>query len=58
MDTSYLDTHQGQREVPMRAVEIRNIADGAIEEYYGKGIMIDFANKRLGGGVLKNGCVQ
>jgi poly(ADP-ribose) glycohydrolase len=28
-----------------------------IEEYKGE-MMVDFANKNLGGGVLKNGCVQ
>ena len=32
--------------------------DKAIEDYCGEGVMIDFANKKLGGGVLKNGCVQ
>lgn len=34
------------------AISYRNI-----EEYKGQ-LMVDFANKHLGGGVLKNGCVQ
>lgn len=29
-----------------------------IEDHYCQGIMVDFANKRLGGGVLGHGCIQ
>lgn len=55
--TSYL--HQDSKEnVKIRRVEVRSLDEEGIEDYYCKGIMIDFANKRLGGGVLKNGCVQ
>ena len=46
------------REVPLRTVEVTSLAHKTVEDYAGKGIMIDFANKRLGGGVLKNGSVQ
>lgn len=36
-------------------VEIRR---GLIEDEYKNGIMVDFANKNIGGGVLNNGAVQ
>lgn len=32
--------------------------DGIIEDRAGYDIMVDFANKKIGGGVLKNGAVQ
>ena len=31
---------------------------GLIEDEEGRGVMVDFANKVLGGGVLTNGAVQ
>jgi poly(ADP-ribose) glycohydrolase len=57
-NTDFMDFMKMDREVPLRAVEILSLKDKTIEDYYAKGIMIDFANKKLGGGVLKNGCVQ
>lgn len=57
-NTDFMDCTKMDREVPLRTVEILNIEDKAVEDYAGKGIMIDFANKKLGGGVLRNGCVQ
>lgn len=35
-----------------------NILNGIIEDRAGYDIMVDFANKKIGGGVLKNGAVQ
>ena len=35
-----------------------DIKIGKIEEGYGKGVLIDFANASVGGGFLKNGCAQ
>lgn len=35
-----------------------HLEDKTIEDYCGQAVMVDFANKRIGGGVLKNGCVQ
>ena len=34
------------------------IGDGHIEDYYKEAIMVDFANKSIGGGILGNGAVQ
>jgi poly(ADP-ribose) glycohydrolase len=39
-------------------VTFHHIKEKTIEDYYGKALMVDFANKRIGGGVLRNGCVQ
>ena len=57
-NTDFMDYLKSDREVPLRAVEVTSIDQKAIEDYCGKGIMVDFANKKLGGGVLSNGCVQ
>jgi poly(ADP-ribose) glycohydrolase len=57
-DQSYLEVYNMDREVPLLSVRFELLEDAAIEDYCGKAIMIDFANKKLGGGVLKNGCVQ
>lgn len=34
------------------------IKRGLIEDEYKKSVMVDFANKNIGGGVLNNGAVQ
>lgn len=57
-DTSYLETSNFDRESPLRSVQFELLEDRTIESFYGSAIMVDFANKRLGGGVLRNGCVQ
>lgn len=56
--TSYLDHSAMDREVPLRDVRFRNLRDSHIEDECGKSLMVDFANRMLGGGVLRNGCVQ
>ena len=57
-DSSYLEAANMDREVPLRSVSFQLLSERAIEDYCGEAIMVDFANKRLGGGVLRNGCVQ
>lgn len=57
-DTSFLEAFNMDREVPLRSVSFHLLSDRTIEDYCGRAIMVDFANKRLGGGVLRNGCVQ
>lgn len=44
--------------VPLRGVQLTLLGPENIEDYYCRGLMIDFANKKIGGGVLRNGCVQ
>lgn len=44
-----------ERDTPLSEVIIQ---DGKIEEGYGKGIIIDFANENVGGGFLTNGSAQ
>ena len=34
------------------------ISGGVIEDYYAQSILVDFANKSIGGGFLNNGAVQ
>lgn len=53
-----MDPHRIDREVSLKAIQLHSIKNKTIEDYCGKGIMIDFANRKLGGGVLRNGCVQ
>jgi poly(ADP-ribose) glycohydrolase len=55
---SYLSDSSSTSYVPMRSVLFRDITNKTIESYYGEALMVDFANKKIGGGVLKNGCVQ
>lgn len=52
-----LDVRKEIREIQYRLREV-NIMDGIIEDRAGYDIMVDFANKKIGGGVLKNGAVQ
>jgi len=54
----FIDITKMEIEVPLKKVKISSLEKETIEDYCGKGIMVDFANKRLGGGVLRNGCVQ
>jgi len=42
----------------MTKVHFDHINNKTIEDYYCQAIMTDFANKKIGGGVLFNGCVQ
>ena len=53
-----MDPYRIDREVPLSSVEVFSMESISIEDYCGKGIMIDFANCKLGGGVLRGGCVQ
>ena len=46
------------RYIPMRGVTFKNLTHSTIEDHCGKAVMVDFANKKIGGGILKNGCVQ
>lgn len=43
---------------PLFSVEVGSFEKTPIESYYGEQIMVDFANKKIGGGVLRSGCVQ
>lgn len=42
-------------ETDLKDVSVRK---GLIEEYYKEAILVDFANKNIGGGVLNRGSVQ
>ena len=58
-----LDTDDYSRHIPMLDVEfVQEEKDKEmkvkIEDYYGRAAMVDFANIKIGGGVLRNGCVQ
>eukprot|EP00965_Chrysotila_dentata_P092341 3047807-Pleurochrysis_carterae.AAC.1 len=56
-DTSELDfSTWASDESPLCAVDAR--PDGLIEEAGAGALQLDFANKMVGGGVLRNGCVQ
>lgn len=46
---------RADKETPLRTVEVRI---GQIEEGYGDGVIVDFANAAVGGGFLGNGCAQ
>lgn len=35
-----------------------SVRRGLVEDEYKKSVMVDFANKNIGGGVLNNGAVQ
>lgn len=42
----------------MGDVNFVNLNQMTIEDHYTQAIMTDFANKKIGGGVLNSGCVQ
>ncbi len=42
----------------MLDVEFVDSEDIKIQDFYGEAAMVDFANKCIGGGVLRSGCVQ
>lgn len=54
--TSYLNVNKKEK-IPLMSVEISSDSE-MIEDFYKKGIMVDFANEHIGGGVLGNGAVQ
>ena len=46
----------GASESPLCELDAR--VEGTIEDAGSGGLHLDFANKNVGGGVLRNGCVQ
>ncbi len=53
----YSNDQISRRERDTQLSEVR-IQEGKIQEGYGKGIIIDFANENVGGGFLTNGAAQ
>ena len=54
----FWNTNNFSHSIPMRGVSFKHLEEFTIEDYVSDGIMVDFANMHLGGGVLTNGAVQ